>query len=252
MGRLGNLLRISDQNSLLEFFRDTSLETRGFFATPGHADRFQLPLEFGWCADSFPESNLGFQRCCISVQPSASSERISLPTLPKKSTTEKQAGSLGGRPTPFPPTRDRSCHPLGEEPRLMIQRRWKPRPRDSSTVHHVAATAPHDQDTQSTVLNGADHAAIPYPMTPQLTQWTGQRLAQEPRVLQSGNQLVQVIDNASSHLRVELAKLGPGGFRVLDRSSQGHSSRWRRSTRSLCLDEGAPVRPRRGSSPPCL
>ena len=46
-----------------------------------------------------------------------------------------------------------------------------------SPVYLVAAADPHHQNTQSIVLNVADHAAIPYPIPPQLTQWAGQCLA---------------------------------------------------------------------------
>ena len=74
-------------------------------------------------------------------------------------------------------------------------------------VHLVAATDPHHQDTQHIVLNIANHAAIPYPIPPQLTQWAGQCLAPTPWVLHPRNPLVHVIDNASSHLLVELTKL---------------------------------------------
>ena len=83
-------------------------------------------------------------------------------------------------------------------------------------IHLVAATDPHHQDTQSIALNVADHAAMPYPITPQLTQRAGECLAQLPWILQSRDPLVHVIDNASCHLLVELAKLGPGGCGVFN------------------------------------
>ena len=87
-----------------------------------------------------------------------------------------------------------------------------------SPLYLVAAADPHHQNTQNIVLNVADQAAIPYPIAPQLTQWAGQRLAQVPWVLQSRYPLVHVIDNASSPLLVELAKLGPGRMRCTQSS----------------------------------
>ena len=77
-------------------------------------------------------------------------------------------------------------------------------------------------------------------------------LASGAGVDQSRYPLVHVIVNASGRLLVELAKLAGVGFGVLNRPGQGHFSRLCRNTPFPCLDEGAPGRPRPGSSPPCL
>ena len=120
-----------------------------------------------------------------------------------------------------------------------------------SLIYLVAPANLHDQDPQSTVLNVANHAVIPNPISPQFTQRAGQAPTQAPRLPRSGNSLVHVVDNAPSYLLVELAKLVRSGGGLFNRPSQAHFSLQLRNRLSLLLDAGAPVRPPRGSSPPC-
>lgn len=71
---------------------------------------------------------------------------------------------------------------------------------------YVSAVAElDDQDAQRPILNVANHAKIPYSITPQATQWAGESFPRTARVSPAGNPFIQEIKNTFGRLLVELA-----------------------------------------------